>query len=799
MEILPAPVSFNNKPAVQVVLSDITEQNRLLSKLRDAAFSYRGLFDNAPDAIYILNTKGDFIEINKSVETLYGLSRAYYLGKNIKDLTPVKKETIKTIRNTFNKVLKGTPQKFEYQGKRRDGSVYTERLSLYLSLYFGQDVIIAYGQDITEYKKSLEELHLSEESFRGLFDNASDAIYIQDEKGRILDVNKSVEKMYGFPRDYFIGKTPLDVAAPNLNNLEQVAALFNETFSTGKSNHFEFWAVRKNGEVFPKEVRISRSLYFGQIVVLAFAQDITHRKAQEKALLASENRFRQLIESAPVGIGMVYKNKLTFTNPTFNSIFGYKDNLAGHSIEEFFTEDEHKKLQTISSALKKSAKHIQMELKGTHQDGSTIPVQLNAAVIEQEEGAAILFFITDISSLKREQEKRLELEKQVLQTQKLESLGVLAGGIAHDFNNLLTGIMGNTGLAMMEIPENTPAQNNLMKIEQIAGRAADLCNQMLAYSGRGNFVIKTVNMNTMIQDIIELINVSLSKKIQIIYDLEKDLPNNDADAQQMSQVILNLITNAADAIGSNPGIITVKTYSDFFDSAELHSSYMESVPAEGRYTVFEVRDTGKGMDQDTISKIFEPFFTTKFTGRGLGLSAVLGIIRGHKGCIQIESTPGKGSVFRVFLPVSEKEKTEAGRPAQLPGQDWKAEGRVLVADDETHILEMAEAVLQKIGYTVVTAPNGLEAVELFRQAPDSFDLIILDLTMPVLSGEEAYDHIREIAPDIPVILSSGFTDTEARIRFKDKAPAGFLQKPYTIEKLRHTLYKLSKKKAPDNT
>ncbi len=792
IETLAVAINLDGRQAVQFVLSDVTEQNRTHVLLREMAESYRALFDNAINAIYILDTDGRFLDVNRSVEKLYGYSKEYYIGKTIDDLHKGQPRDVSRIKKHLSKVARGSHQKFEYYGINKKGKPYTEELSLYLSPYYGKDVIIAFGLDITKRKKTEENLRLSEQSFKSLFNNASDAIYIQDDQGCFLDVNKSVEKLYGYPKEYFIGKNPVDLTDEGLNDLDEIFDLFRDTFSTGTPHTFEFWAKRKNGEYFLKDVRINRSLYFSQPVVIAFAQDITRRKKQEQALVASEKRFRTLIQDAPVGIGIFRNGSLTFVNQKLLHIFKYPNyrSLIGKDFTLLIHQDKRTEVTRLIHDLNiDDDRHNSVETIGVRADGSAFPIQMQSSMISLAEGPAILVFINDISRIKEEEQKRLELEKQVQQAQKLKSLGVLAGGIAHDFNNLLTGIMGNTGLAMMDIPPEAQAQGNLLKIEKIATQAAELCNQMLAYSGKGNFVVKAANLNEVIREITSLLDVSLSKKIKIQYHLSDPLPNVEIDIQQINQVILNLVTNAGDAIGNNSGIISLYTGTCHCTEEQLRNPYIDYNPGAGEYIKLEVHDTGCGMDAATLEKLFEPFFTTKFTGRGLGLSAVLGIIRRHKGSIQIESTPGKGTLARVFLPVSSREIEPETKKEGVPGK-WRGRGHILVADDEDSIREMCKPVLEKLGYSVTLACNGHDAVELFRQSPDKYDFIILDLTMPILNGEEAYEHMKHIREDARIIISSGYSTIEADKRFANKDIAGFLHKPYTIEQLRELLQSL---------
>ena len=366
----------------------------------------------------------------------------------------------------------------------------------------------------------------------------------------------------------------------------------------------------------------------------------------------------------------------------------------------------------------------------------------------------------------------------MLHTQKLESLGVLAGGIAHDFNNLLVGILGNAELAMMDLSSTSPVRESVEQIRLAAQRAAELSRQMLAYSGKGEFVVETTDLNELVTEMVHLLEASVSKKAVLQYHLGEDPPAIEADATQLRQVLMNLITNASEALGDQAGVVSIATGAIDLDCASLRSMHSDEDLSEGRYVYLEVTDTGCGMDAETRSKVFDPFFTTKFSGRGLGMSAVLGIVRGHQGAIQVASEPGKGSTFRLVFPASDQSvRSEAASGGEQPGEPPRT-GTVLVVDDHEQVLRFVTRALERAGYTVLQARDGREGAQVFRERAEEIAVVLLDLTMPELSGEEAFEEIRRIDPDARVILSSGFNEEEASGQFAGKGLLGFLQKPY---------------------
>ncbi len=418
-----------------------------------------------------------------------------------------------------------------------------------------------------------------------------------------------------------------------------------------------------------------------------------------------------------------------------------------------------------------------------------VPVKDDAGKLQY-----IIAVSTDITDRRRIEEERAQLERQMQHAQKLESLGVLSGGIAHDFNNILMSILGNADLALDALSPLSPARGNLLEIERASRRAADLAKQMLAYSGKGHFVVEPIHLGEFVDEMAHLLEVSISKKIKLKYNLADDLPTFGGDTTQIRQVILNLITNASDAIGEEEGVIALST-----GAMECDRQYLDSVNevllaglsqplATGTYAYVEVTDTGCGMDEEMLSKVFDPFYTTKFTGRGLGMSAVLGIIRGHKGAIRIESEPGKGTTFRVLFPADtadhEKEFGEIAHAAETP---WQGSGAVLLADDEETVRSVAKDMLERIGFHVLTASDGRKAVELFQEHRQILSCVLLDLTMPHLNGREAYEVMRGIDSEIPVILCSGYNRIDAVKKFAGLGLAGFIQKPYDMASLRAKL------------
>lgn len=394
----------------------------------------------------------------------------------------------------------------------------------------------------------------------------------------------------------------------------------------------------------------------------------------------------------------------------------------------------------------------------------------------------------DITDRKQAEAEKMTMERRLLESQKLESLGLLAGGIAHDFNNILTGIMGYASLARHSEPTDAELTDHLLKIEGSAARAAELCQQMLAFSGRGQFIIEPVDLNKTVRDTLPLLQGSLPSRARLELALAPEPAMALGDVTQLRQIAMNLILNAGEALPPAGGDVIVRTAVRWMDQPELSTARVGSDLPPGRYVVLEVRDSGCGMDAQTLARIFDPFFTTKFTGRGLGLAAVLGIVRGHSGALRIESEPGHGSTFSLFLPASAD--VVSTPPKGNSATPWKHVGRVLVIDDEPPVRDIAAQLIRSFGLAVTTAENGSEGVELFRANPGEFDLVVLDQTMPGMDGIEALAALRAISPTVRVILVSGYNESERVAELSKGAPLLFLQKPFSRSKLGHHLRSL---------
>ena len=535
----------------------------------------------------------------------------------------------------------------------------------------------------------------------------------------------------------------------------------------------------KSGRVFPVEVALNYLEFGGVDYCCAFARDVTVRKRAEEARLKSEGQLRIVTDALPVCISYAdSEQRYQFNNKTYEDWFGRSSSeLKGLRIKDVIGDSAYETIRKhVETALSGQAVSYESTLSLGGQQRHVLANYV-PDIGERGETKGYVALITDITERKQAEEERKKLEAQIQHAQKLESLGVLAGGIAHDFNNLLVGVLGNAELALMDLPPESPAREELQHISTCAQRAADLTKQMLAYSGKGRFAVQVLNLSKLVEEMAHLLEISISKKVALEYNFAADLPSIEADATQVRQVVMNLIINASEAIGERSGVVTVSTGATEADRAYLSETYLDESLPEGDYVYLEVTDTGCGMDEETRKKIFDPFFTTKFTGRGLGLPAVLGIVRGHRGTLKIDSEPNRGTTFRVLFPRSKQQPLGLTRTLETK-QAWRGSGTVLVVDDEEYVRTVAARMLKMCGFDVLVALDGREATDLFRHHSAEIVLVLLDLTMPQLDGEETLRELRRIRPDLKAVLSSGYSEQDVTDRFGGKGLARFIQKPY---------------------
>ena len=641
-----------------------------------------------------------------------------------------------------------------------------------------------------ELKASVETLRANADFVTALMNAIPVPIFYKDKEGRYLGFNKAFEEFHGQTKEEMIGKSVFDIAPRELAAVHHAKDL--ETFQHPGSQIYESQLLNTQGVV--RDVIFHKASFLdkdGQVCgLIGVMLDITERKQINRSLAENEARLRTLVNTIPDLVWLKDADGVYLScNPMFERFFGAKEaDIVGKTDYDFVDREladffrEHDKIAMAAGKPSSNEEWITFADDGHHALLNTI----KSPMIDVEgKLIGVLGIARDITEIKKAETERLNLERQLLHSQKLESLGVLSGGIAHDFNNLLLAIFGNLDLALMTLPNDATVRKYIDHAVNAAKHAAKLTNMMLAYSGKGSFIVKELNLTELVEENANLLSAAIPKSVKLDLQLDHSLPLVMADAGQIQQVIMNLITNASEAIGEGHGMISLSTGVQKFDQSTLNSSRLEEHLAAGRYVWMEVRDNGCGMDVETLQKLFDPFFTTKFTGRGLGMSAVLGIIRAHKGAFLVKSKPGAGTNMLVVLPISThaQVKETITTTYDTLAESCPHPGAILVVDDEEIVREVSVDMMEALGFETLVATDGEEAVIIFSEQTDRIGLVLLDQSMPGMDGVTVFQKLREINPDIKVLLASGYSKEEVSERFRGLGLSGFIQKPFNMNSL----------------
>lgn len=699
-------------------------------------------------------------------------------------------------------------------------------------IWFGTQKIVRVMTQLRSDRASLIE---SEGRLRELFTRAGDGIFILSADGRLSEVNESMARMHGYSVEEM-----QQMELKELDTLEaaRLAPERMKKILAGESLVFEVEHYHKDGHIFPMEVSASLFSKGEKTYIQCFHRDISQRKQGEKALLElkdellkqnkelhinkillheqndalqateemlrvqireyeftlqmlqdSEARFKTLYEASFGGIAIHDRGIILDCNHALSDITGF-------SIEELDASNRFNLLDLIApESVELVTQNItndiesRYEVQGLRKDGTKYPLALRGKNIPYKGSTVRVTEFRDFTERKRVEVERLQLEQQFHHAQKFESLGVLAGGIAHDFNNILTIILGHCYMAREDFIPETEYKTAFLKIETASTRAAELCRQLLTYAGRSPMEQTRVDLALLIDEVVKMLQAAINKNVSIVLDMQRVVPEIKGDTAQIQQVIMNLIINAAEAIGDREGTIRVSLTKTILKTDKSETDTFGTLIKSGGYVCLEVTDTGCGMDEQTQKRIFEPFYTTKFTGRGLGMSAIRGIVIAHEATLNLTSAPGVGTTFNVCFPLLHPADYVEIPPATSIASE-KGGGRVLLVDDEEFIRSMGTDLLESMGFTVLTAGHGREALELYHERGSEIDLILLDLTMPIMGGIEAYKELRKINSTLPVIICSGYSLELVEHIIKNDPHAEFVHKPYKPGELRDVIGKM---------
>jgi PAS domain S-box-containing protein len=599
--------------------------------------------------------------------------------------------------------------------------------------------------------------------------------------GVMLDANPAYVRLFGYEHAaQLTGRSILEQIAPS-HRAHIVEMVAQRARGESPPERYLSRGLRKDGSEFPFDVTTRRVVLHDGPLTIAFITDVSERDSAVAALQASEERFRTLSGAAFEGVFVHADGTIVLANEAGAAMYGFEPGeMIGQSVMDL-TAPESRALVVEHV---RSGASDPYEGVARRKDGSTFVAEVRGRTLVHQGRPARVAIIRDVTDRRRVEAEQRALAERVRQAQKLESLGLLAGGVAHDFNNILTVIANGAALAKRDPALAPETASNLDAIALATERAADLCRQMLAYTGKTALSRQAVDLSALVGEMSSMLEVSIAKRVTLARELAPGLPTILGDPTQMRQVVMNLVLNASEAIAGPAGTVRVSTGKGTYGAEAFARSAAGGEPTPGEYVWLEVRDDGVGMDAATIAQMFDPFFTTKFVGRGLGMAAVLGIVRGHAGAIDVESAPGKGTRIRVFFPASEAEPApNAPRAEAEPG----AHGVVLLVDDEKNVRTSTKLLLEGFGFEVVAARDGVEAIEVLRTQPARIDVALVDLTMPRMDGIETTQELRRIAPGLPVVLTSGYgaahLERPEGAPPQGDAPDAVLAKPYTARQL----------------
>jgi two-component system cell cycle sensor histidine kinase/response regulator CckA len=647
----------------------------------------------------------------------------------------------------------------------------------------GPAVLIAVLRHDLE-RRRLVELQLREqgELRRMIFDHAPGGVALASLDFHLIEVNEAFCRMLGYRRDELLQMTFLQITHPD--DLEKTRANNQQVRDTGEAPPLDQRYIRKDGSLVHVQVRmgLARNASGAPLYLVGQITDVTERRLVESQLAEHQRQLTTVLAHAPVILFAIDANGVyTLAEGAGLSAIGRQPGDAvGHSAFDRYAARPDI-VGDVRRALAGETFTVQREINGVMFETRCTPQRDAEGRITGMIGLSI--DISDRLAVAREREK---IEHKLLDVQKLESLGVLAGGVAHDFNNLLTAIMGNANLARLTLPAGAKASSHLNQIEQTSQLAAGLCQQLLAYAGRGRLDTRATNLNTLVRETTELLRLAGGANAHLRFNLAPELPAILADPAQIRQVLLNIVQNAAEAIGRREGAIDVSTRLAAIDAAWLAEASTGQHLPPGSYVCLEITDNGPGLDPATRARIFDPFFSTKGNGRGLGLAAALGIMRSHQGALKLATEPGRGATFTLAFPIHHQPAAKPAAASPSP-RTWRGSGTVLIVDDEESVRATAAQMIAFYGFTVKQADSGQQAIDLLRQRGSRFDLVLLDLTMPGMDGYATFTALRQLQPEQRIVVFSGYSAQDAQQRFAGQNLNGFLQKPFSAESLRQAL------------
>jgi len=762
------------------------DEERRLSRLETIA----GAFDSCPHPLTVsLVSDSRIIEANRAMVETSGFTREQLIGR-----TPVEIGLFENVadREIVFEALKtrGTIVNFPVRFRRASGRSAECLFSSSVFKHRGEAFIVTLVDDVDDLRDAERALAVSEQRLKLALEGSSTALWewLLPDETRVTfahyeallgyeegSLKPGLEQLRALvhPDDWAMAVGTLRA------HLEGKSPSWSIEFRMRPLSGSWLW-VHASGSVVETLRDGSPRRVAGTL------RDVTAQKLSEEALRLESERFRSLVHNSfDVVLVTTAEGIIQYATPSIRRVLGHEPSfMVGKNAFEFVDPDDLPLiLEEFGSMLQKANSGIPTAFRSRTADGRFVHLEgLATNLLDQPAIEGVVIVLRDVT-------ERREMEARILQSQKFESLGVLAGGVAHDFNNLLTSVLGNASFAAQILPPDSPARDLLDRVQVAARRAAELTRQLLSYAGQRTVQGQPVRISDLTLEMTELLRVSVGRKCTLTLDLPEDLPPVRADATQLRQVVMNLIMNAAESYGEAGGEVRVRAGVRDCDEASLRSCFFVSDRASpGQHVFVEVSDQGSGMSPEMLPRIFDPFFTTKFTGRGLGLASTLGVVRSHGGAISVQTAPGRGSVFTVLLRSDEKMSSHPpAREATLSSRPAPAHGAILVIDDEQAIREVCRAGLESQGFQVITAEDGASGLSAFAQWREQLRLVLLDVTMPNTDLLEVLAKIQREAPRLKVILTSGHAEDDVMRRLPAGSRPRFLQKPFSLEELLSTV------------
>ena len=759
------------------------ELRRVQLELETTRTRYFDLYELAPVGYCTISSKGQILEANITAATLLDADKSLLAKKPLTAFIAPDDQT--TCYLQLKKLFDtGQPQSFELRTARKDETVFWLQLTANLAQGQGGEPVCRLTlNDISRLKQAEEELRNSSEvRFQKLLREVqSVAVQGYRPDGTTLYWNQASETLYGYSAQEAIGRNLLELIIPP-GMREDFSQAIEQMLQTGQPvPPAELTLMRKDGSavtVFSSHALLQLPGQAPELYCIDI--DLSDRKMAEEALRESEERYRQLFESASDAIFLISPDscQIIDANKKASELYGYThEELLTKTSRDISAEPE----QAYQRTLETQTIHDHDTRLHRKKDGTVLPVEITTQAVVLKEKPAMLVAVLDTTERRQAEEEKTKLEALNWQLQKRESLRRMAGAIAHHFNNRLGVVIGNLEMAIDDLPRGVGPAYSLATALQAAKKAAEVSGLLLTYLGQTTGHCEPLDLAETCRTTLPLLLAATPKTINFQVDLPTPGPTVSANANQIQQILNNLVTNAWEASNGRKGIIGLKVTT--VAPAEIPDEHRFPIgwqPGECLYACIEIKDSGCGIADEDIHKLFDPFFSNKFTGRGLGLSVVLGVVKAHDGAVSVESEPGKGSIFSVFLPLSDMEVLNRRILETPPKPSWaERERTVLLVDDEDTMREMATAMLTRLGYRALSARNGSEAVEIYQQKKDEIHCVVCDLTMPEMDGYETFILLKQIAPEVKVILSSGYSREQVIELFEGRGLAGFLQKPYS--------------------